>query len=222
MAKSFRKSAWKKGTKASVGIGTLIVFIALVLTAAIASAVILKTAYSLKDSAERQGSMARHEVAGGLKVIDITGDRANPITANIVKVRFLATVWSGDPDGINVAKLRIHWMGPTQNVYLNLVPTVAGHLVASALAFAAEEVPVQNPRSPEWDPAAVPPTYFLVNQNIIYIELDLTALNGINDPLGPGDTAAIYFAPAQGLTVEETFTTPNSYGVNEFIDLTMQ
>lgn len=222
MARSFRKSAWKKGTKASIGIGTLIVFIALVLTAAIASAVILKTAYSLKDKAERQGSQAAADVAGGVKILDITGDRGNPVTANIVKVRFLATVWAGDANGINIAKLRIHWIGPTQNVYLNLVPTVVGHLQASAVAFAAEEVPVQNPRSPEWDPAAVPPTYFLVNDNVIYIELDLTALNGINDPLGPGDTAAIYFAPPSGLTVEETFTTPNAYGVNEFIDLTMQ
>jgi archaellin len=219
MARSFRKFAWKKGTKASIGIGTLIVFIALVLTAAIASAVILKTAYSLKDRAERQGSMAAAEVAGGVKVLDITGDRGNPVTANIVKVRFLATVWAGDANGVNIAKLRIHWKGPTQSVYLNLNP--ASHTVASSTDFAAEEIPVRNPRSPEWDPNAVPPTYFLVNENVIYIEIDLTALNGINDPLGAGDTASIYFIPGQGLTVEETFTTPNSYGNNEFIDLTM-
>jgi len=218
MAKSFRKYAWKKKTKAVVGIGTMIVFIAMVLTAAIASAVILKTAYSLKDSAERQGSMARHEVAGGIKVLDITGDRGSPVPGDIQQVKFMVTVWAGDPDGVNVAKLRVHWKGPTKEIVLNLDPLL-GYNTAGPLRFAAEEQPIKATRTPDWDPAAG--AFFLINENVIYILIDLTALNGINDVLSPGDTASIYFEPGAGLTVEETFTTPNSYGTNQFVDLTM-
>jgi flagellin FlaB len=221
MAKSLRKYAWKKKTTAAIGIGTLIVFIALVLTAAIASAVILRTAYSLKDKAENAGTNAVADVSGGIKVLDITGDRGNPITANIVQVKFMLTVWAADSNGVDIAKLRVHWKGPTKEVVLNLRP--ASWNTASSTEFGAEEEPIKTPtRSPDWDPGAIPPTFFLINGNIIHLVIDLTALSGINDPLGPDDRASVYFEPAIGLVVEETFTTPNSYGLGEFIDLTMQ
>ena len=60
---------------AAIGIGTLIVFIALVLVAAIAAAVIIQTAYSLKDQAEATAAGARNEVAGSIKVMSVIGDR---------------------------------------------------------------------------------------------------------------------------------------------------
>jgi archaellin len=220
MARSFRKYAWKKGTKGSIGIGTLIVFIALVLTAAIASAVILRVAYDLKNRAESVGLGAGVEVSGGLKILDITGDRSSvPPAATINRVTFLATIYAGNP-GINVAKLRVHWEGPTQNVVLNL--NTASPTVASATDFACDEVPVKAPRTSEWDPNAVPPTFFLVQENVIYITIDLTPLNGINDPLGAGKTASVYFEGVPGLVAYESFTTPFSYGTNRYIDLTMQ
>jgi archaellin len=219
MARSFRKYAWKKKTKGSIGIGTLIVFIALVLTAAIASAVILKTAYSLKDQAESVANGAIGEVSGGPKVLDIVGDRSNPVTATINRITFMITCYAGNP-GINIAKMRVHWIGPTQNVMLNL--NTLSPTVPSVTAFASDEVPVRAPRSPEWDPAVFPPTFFLVPDNVVYVLIDLTALNGINDPLGAGKVAKVYFEGVPGLTVKESFTTPYSYGTNQYIDLTMQ
>jgi len=219
MARSLRKYAWKKRTKGSIGIGTLIVFIALVLTAAIASAVILRVAYNLKNQAEKVGLGATAEVSGGLKILDITGDRSNPPASTINRVTFLATIYAGNP-GINIANLRVHWMGPTQNTVLNL--NTASPTVASATDFACDEVPVKAPRSVEWNPGAVPPTFFLVEGNVIYITIDLTPLNGINDPLGAGKTASIYFEGVPGLVTYESFTTPYTYGTNRYIDLTMQ
>jgi hypothetical protein len=32
----------------------------------------------------------------------------------------------------------------------------------------------------------------------------------------------VYFEPSAGLVVEESFTTQTTYGINTFIDLTMQ
>ena len=220
MARSFRKFAWKKRTKGSIGIGTLIVFIALVLTAAIASAVILRVAYDLKNQAEGVGGGAKNEVSGGLKVLDISGDRSSvPPAATINRVTFLASTYAGNP-GINIANMRVHWMGPTQNVVLNL--NTASPTVASATDFACDEVPVKAPRSSDWNPGAIPPTFFLVENNVIYITIDLTPLNGINDPLGAGKTASIYFEGVPGLVAYESFTTPYTYGTSRYIDLTLE
>jgi len=218
MARSFRKYAWKKRTKGSIGIGTLIVFIALVLTASIASVVILRVAYDLKNKAEAAGIGAERNINGGVYVLDITGDRSAPPAATINRVTFLATIYSGN-NGIDISKLRVHWTGPTQNVVLNL--NTASPTVASATDFASDEVPVKAPRSSDWNPGAVPPTFFLVEGNVIYITIDLTPLNGINDPLGAGKTAQVYFEGVPGLPAFESFTTPFAYGTNRYIDLTM-
>jgi len=158
-------------------------------------------------------------IEGDLKILDITGDRSYPPSSTINRVTFLATIYAGNP-GINIANLRMHWLGPMQTTVLKL--NTASPTVASATDFASDEMPVKAPRSVEWNPGAVPPTFFLVEGNVIYITIDLTPLNGINDPLGAGKTASIYFEGIPGLVTYESFTTPYSYGTNRLIDLTMQ
>ena len=224
MAGNLRKFAWNKKKLGTIGIGTLIVFIALVLVAAIASAVILKTAYSLKDTAEATGHAATSEVSGGIKIMDITGDRSmnswgvGAAQASIERVRFVVTIWAGNYQGINIAKLRVHWLGPTKSAYLTLAP--ASWTTATINNFAAEEIPVKSPRTSDWSP---PNTFQLQFENMIYIEIELNgANNGVSDPLAPGDHASVYFEPSAGLVVEESFTTQTTYGTNTFIDLTMQ
>jgi len=230
MAGSLRKLAWKKKKNATIGIGTLIVFIALVLTAAIASAVILKTAYSLKDAAESVGHATIQEVAGGIKVLDIVGSREAspgagvPANTNIERIRFLVTVWAGS-QGINMAKLRVHWMGPTMNAYLTL--NVANYNIASATDFACDSEPVAVTN--DWNPANG--IFWLHWENIVYVELEVGTgfgNGGIgemdpanNSGVPPNSHCAVYFEPVAGLVVEESFTTPTSYGTGLFIDLTM-
>jgi len=63
--------------EADIGIGTLIIFIAIVLVAAIAASLILYAAALLQEQAERTADDAVSEVAGGLSVVNIAGDR-NP------------------------------------------------------------------------------------------------------------------------------------------------
>jgi len=229
MAGNLRKFAWKKNKKATIGIGTLIVFIALVLVAAIASAVILKTAYSLKDRAEATGNAVVGEVSGGIKVLDIVGDRnlnkgGLPVNVQtgIQRITFLVTVWSGNPDGINMVKMRVHWIGPTQSAYLTINP--ASWTAGSSTDFGCDNVPSVVTSS--WNP---PGTMSLQWQEMAYVELELGNGN-IGEQTGspaswglvPGSTGKVYFEPTAGLIVEESFTTPAAYGNNQFIDLTMQ
>ena len=55
----------------SIGIGAMIVFIALILVAAVASTVIIKTAEELQDRAEKTGDDTRDQISGKLIITDV-------------------------------------------------------------------------------------------------------------------------------------------------------
>jgi flagellin-like protein len=59
--------------EAAVGIGTLIVFIAMILVAAVAASVIMQTAENLQQRAYAVGKQTIRDVSSGLHVIDVTG-----------------------------------------------------------------------------------------------------------------------------------------------------
>ncbi len=61
--------------KGEFGIGTLILFIAMIIVAAVAATVLIQTAYQLQQQAEETGNIARQDVATGFKVITIQGIR---------------------------------------------------------------------------------------------------------------------------------------------------
>jgi flagellin FlaB len=81
----------------SIGIGAMIVFIALILVAAVASTVIIKTAEELQDRAEKTGDDTRDQISGKLLVTDayiatINSDGPDDVAANADDVDVIATI----------------------------------------------------------------------------------------------------------------------------------
>ena len=83
--------------KAVVGIGTLIVFIAMVLVAAIASSVLVRTSAILQDRAFAVGNEARQRLVTGVDIISVIGNadvEAERITSIELLVRLSAGSYS--------------------------------------------------------------------------------------------------------------------------------
>ena len=83
-----------RNDRAEVGVGTLIVFIAMVLVAAVAAAVLINTTGTLQQRAQATGKEATQEVSSNLKVINVYGSRALA-TDNIQEIKVAVQLSAG-------------------------------------------------------------------------------------------------------------------------------
>lgn len=97
--------------RGQVGIGTLIVFIAMVLVAAIAAGVLISTAGFLQTSAEQTGQESTQQVTDRLEVVTVLGD-VNDAEDGIDNVNVLVKLAPG-ADPINLANVTYIWTGPS-------------------------------------------------------------------------------------------------------------
>jgi len=99
--------------RGQVGIGTLIVFIALVLVAAIAAGVLINTAGFLQTQAEQTGEDSSSQVANNINVIGEVGvveQDSNPDDKTINETR-LTVQRSPGSDNVDLTELSIQYVG---------------------------------------------------------------------------------------------------------------
>ena len=99
----------KRNERGQVGIGTLIVFIALVLVAAIAAGVLINTAGFLQTQAEQTGQDSTSQVANNINVIGEVGD-VNTASDGINITR-LTVQRSPGSDDVDLTELSIQYVG---------------------------------------------------------------------------------------------------------------
>ena len=87
----------KEDEEAVVGIGTLIIFIAMVLVAAVAASVVMQTSETLQQRAYAVGKQTIRDVSSGIKVIGITG-YTNAAKSKIIYLAIAITPRAGSYD----------------------------------------------------------------------------------------------------------------------------
>ena len=87
----------------SIGSGAMIVFIALILVAAVASAVIIQTGEKLQQNAQQSGSDTQQEISGKISIITVWVGAQNANAEEITMVFELA------PGSEPMADSAVHW-----------------------------------------------------------------------------------------------------------------
>ena len=87
----------------SIGIGAMIVFIALILVAAVASAVIIQTGEKLQQNAQQSGSDTQQEISGKISIITVWVGAQTAAAEEITMVFELA------PGSEPIADNAVHW-----------------------------------------------------------------------------------------------------------------
>lgn len=100
--------------RGAVGIGTLIVFIAMVLVAAVAAAVLINTSGFLQSRASTTGLRTTQQVANALDVVGVYGDFNSGNLTNITVYLKLAP--GSDPIDLNKTKVLINGDSVSFNV----------------------------------------------------------------------------------------------------------
>ncbi|WP_137289331.1 archaellin/type IV pilin N-terminal domain-containing protein [Natronorubrum halophilum] len=172
--------------RGQVGIGTLIVFIAMVLVAAIAAGVLINTAGSLQSQASDTGSETQQAVANQIEVIHAYGDVDGNSSISDVN---LVVKKSAGSDVIDLDSMTVQFTSETTSETLELGD---GALTSSGLAGTDSDTALVN------------------TDDRIELQIDLTAVDG-GSSMETGDSATVEIVDQSGATFTYGVTVPQTF-----------
>ncbi len=199
-----------KRDRGQVGIGTLIVFIAMVLVAAIAAGVLINTAGFLQSQSEETGEQSSAQVSDRLQVVNIAGPSIDGSTNEVTEVNLTVTKAPG-ADDVNLKAVTLQWVSDDAIVDLtheNSDETTNGEVFQTS-AVQDDDGSITDGSNSESS---------VLNDNTDRAVLSLADLGGtVNGstaanagPLGEGQTATVTMTTQAGGETTATISVPES------------
>lgn len=204
--KANRKGIFRTDDRAQVGIGTMIVFIATILVAATAAAVLIDTSGKLQERSSKTGNEATQEVSSNLIVKGIYGDRSGS-TKYIENLNLTLGLAPG-ASAVDLKQLKILMSDGDTRIELDWRADCG-----IADVFCVSEV--RDPKGTISNSAPVMTAGGLVN-----LEINLLDANaGANLTFAERSDVTVQLIPEVGTAVNADFTTPAAYGADTVIIL---
>lgn len=182
--------------RGQVGIGTLIIFIAMVLVAAVAAGVLINTAGLLESTASDTGADSQAQVSNQIDVITAVGE-VNSTSGNVETLNFTVKKSAG-AGNIDLADATIEYQSDTATQTLTQAAT------ASATEFTNSSIKGDG-------------DLVLTNTSErIRITIDVTAVDG---GLAEGEEATVRFVDQSGATTIYGVNVPDSISGETFVEV---
>ncbi len=198
--------------KAMSGISTLIIFIALILVAAIAALVLLQTVGTLQSQAIATGKESQKQVSGQLQVVGITGVRTSLDASGDVQYLRILTKLSPGGQKIGLAGTTINYTdGVNNQTGISYASTVISDN-QEATAATAMNLADTATRNSQYDVLWLGLGSSYSSESIDTGQLVEIWYNAPNLGVNKDVTLTIY--PDKGSVSQLSFKTPTSYDVN--------
>ncbi|VVB55083.1 Flagellin B2 [uncultured archaeon] len=202
--------------RGDIGVGTLIIFIAMVLVAAVAATVLIYTTGALQQKATKTSKEATQQISSNIVVEQVLGDRGDAGNGTMNQ-------------SINDLLIRIKPdVGTTSIDLRQVIVTIMDSTKRYDLNFSSEVYNVTNGSNTtnttytaisvrDEDKSFSNTTPVLNSGDLIEIKVSYNAIQGIT--LAPRKTFWLSLNQELGQAVNLEIATPNSFGVNRYVRL---